>query len=126
MEFPEAWTASPAVLSDDTLDRVRQAARMINEAERPVIIAGHGILASGASEELKSLAEATGIPVITTLLGVSGFPGNHPLSMGMLGMHGMYWANLAVDQADLIIGLGMRFDGPGHRKGPLPSPPTHE
>ena len=110
VEFPEPWAASPAVLAEETLDRVRQAARMINEAERPVIIGGHGILASGASEELKSLAEATGIPVITTLLGVSGFPGNHPLSMGMLGMHGMYWANLAVDQADLIIGLGMRFD----------------
>ena len=110
VEFPEAWVASPTVLSEDTLDRVRQAARLINEAERPVIIGGHGIIASGASEELKSLAEATGIPVITTLLGVSSFPGNHPLSMGMLGMHGMYWANLAVDQADLVIGLGMRFD----------------
>ena len=59
---------------------------------------------------MKALAETTGIPVISTLLGLSGFPSNHPLSLGMLGMHGMYWSNLAVDQADLIIGLGIRFD----------------
>ena len=67
---------------------------MINQAERPVIIGGHGILASGATQELKALAETTGIPVINTLLGLSGFPRNHPLSLGMLGMHGMYWSNM--------------------------------
>jgi acetolactate synthase-1/2/3 large subunit len=109
-EFPKVQDHLRPPLPVETLERLGQAARLINEAQRPVIIGGHGILASGAGEELKALAETTGIPVITTLLGLSGFPGNHPLSLGMLGMHGMYWANIAVDQADLIIGLGMRFD----------------
>ncbi len=109
-EYPAKpmWTL-PAV-SEDTLEQVQQAARLINEAERPVIIGGHGILASGATAEILSLAETTGIPVINTLLGLSGFPRNHPLSLGMLGMHGMYWSNMVVDQADLVVGLGMRFD----------------
>ena len=110
-EFPQPAPA-PAVpeLSPDLLDNVRKAATLINEAERPVIIAGHGIVHSGAYEELRQLAEATGIPVINTLLGLSGFPRNHPQSLGMLGMHGMYWCNMVVDQADVLIGLGMRFD----------------
>ena len=99
-----------AALSPETLDNIKQAARLINEAERPLIIGGHGVVSSGATDELKDLAETTGIPVITTLLGLSGFPGNHPLNLGMLGMHGMYWSNLAVDQSDLLIGLAMRFD----------------
>ena len=110
LEFSDMDRGRNAPLSRETLQHVSEAARLINDAERPVIISGHGILASGAHEELRQLAETTGIPVITTLLGLSGFPGNHPLSLGMLGMHGMYWANLAVDQADLIIGLAMRFD----------------
>jgi len=109
-EYPQAPQDSRPVLSPETQARLSQAARLINEAQRPLIIAGHGIIASRASDELTALAEATGIPVITTLLGLSGFPGGHPLSLGMLGMHGMYWANIAVDQADLIVGLGMRFD----------------
>ena len=109
-EYPPIPEAAPAPVSPETLEQVPEAARLINTAERPVIISGHGILASGAVEELKALAEATGIPVINTLLGLSGFPRNHPLSLGMLGMHGMYWNNLVVDQADLIVGLGMRFD----------------
>ena len=102
------WTL-PAV-SEDTMEQVQKAARLINEAERPVIIGGHGILSSGATAEILALAETTGIPVINTLLGLSGFPRNHPLSLGMLGMHGMYWSNMVVDQADLVVGLGMRFD----------------
>ena len=110
VEFPEASTNERPPLSDETLEGIQQAARLINDAERPVIISGHGIIASGASAEVQTLAETTGIPVITTLLGLSGFPGNHPLNLGMLGMHGMYWANLAVDQADVIVGLAMRFD----------------
>ena len=101
---------SAAELSSETREQIQQAARLLNEAKRPVIIAGHGILASGASPELKELAETSRIPVITTLLGLGGFPGNHPQNLGMLGMHGMYWANMAVDQADVIAGLGMRFD----------------
>ena len=108
--FPEIKPLRMPELSEETRANLQSAARLINEAERPLIIAGHGVLASGGTKELQALAEATGIPVITTLLGLSSFPSGHPLSLGMLGMHGMYWANIAVDQADLIVGVGMRFD----------------
>ena len=108
--FPEITPLRMPELSEETRANLQSAARLINEAERPLIIAGHGVLASGGTKELQALAEATGIPVITTLLGLSSFPSGHPLSLGMLGMHGMYWANIAVDQADLIVGVGMRFD----------------
>ena len=110
IEFTEIVKPPADPLSAETLEAVQQAARLINQAQRPVIITGHGVLTSGANKEVERLAESTGIPVITTLLGLGGIPSNHPLSMGMLGMHGMYWNNMAVDQADLIIGLGMRFD----------------
>ncbi|MDE2938995.1 MAG: biosynthetic-type acetolactate synthase large subunit [Chloroflexota bacterium] len=109
-EYPDIPETTREPLSDETRADVERAARLINEAERPVLIAGHGVLASHAWEELIELAEATGIPVINTLLGLSSFPRNHPLSLGMLGMHGMYWSNIVVDQADLVVGLGMRFD----------------
>ena len=108
--FPEVTAIPVPEVTAEALEQLKVAARLINEAERPVIISGHGILTSGAHRELKALAERSGIPVITTLLGLGGFPGGHPLSMGMLGMHGMYWSNIAVDQADLIVGVGMRFD----------------
>ena len=108
--FPEITPLRMPELSEDTRANLQSAARLINEAERPLIIAGHGVLASGGAAELQALAEITGIPVITTLLGLSSFPSGHPLSLGMLGMHGMYWANIAVDEADLIVGVGMRFD----------------
>ncbi len=109
-EYPDFAEPAREPLSSETEQALEKAARLINEAERPVLIAGHGILASRAWEELMQLAEGTGIPVINTLLGLSSFPRNHPLSLGMLGMHGMYWSNLVVDQADLVVGLGMRFD----------------
>ena len=109
-EYPDIPEPAREPLSDETATDLERAARLINEAERPVLIAGHGVLASHAWEELVQLAEATGIPVINTLLGLSSFPRNHPLSLGMLGMHGMYWSNIVVDQADLVVGLGMRFD----------------
>ena len=108
--FPETEPRKAPELSEETRGNLHDAARLIAEAERPLIITGHGVLASGASKELQDLAEATGIPVITTLLGLSSFPSGHPLNLGMLGMHGMYWANIAVDEADLIVGIGMRFD----------------
>ena len=108
--YPPLPEPEPEPLTAATQEQVIKAARLINQAERPVLIAGHGILTSHAWEELKTLAETTGIPVINTLLGLSSFPRNHPLSLGMLGMHGMYWSNLVVDQADLVVGLGMRFD----------------
>ncbi len=109
-DYPDIPQPAPAPLSDETAAGVEKAARLINESERPVLIAGHGVLASHAWDELMELAEVTGIPVINTLLGLSSFPRNHPLSLGMLGMHGMYWSNLLVDEADLVVGLGMRFD----------------
>jgi len=91
-------------------EEVARAAELIQQAERPLILSGHGVVISGAYEELRELAENGNIPVITTLLGISGFPGSHPLYMGMPGMHGMYWNNIAISEADLIIGVGMRFD----------------
>ena len=109
-EFLEVTAPETPEVSEEAMERLKEAARLINEAERPLIISGHGVMTSGATKELLSLAERSGIPVITTLLGLGSFPGGHPLSMGMLGMHGMYWSNLSVDQADLIVGVGMRFD----------------
>jgi len=90
--------------------QIKKAARLINEAERPVILAGRGIIVSGAYNELRELAETAQVPVITTLLGISSFPESHVLSYGMLGMHGMAHANFAVSESDAIIAVGMRFD----------------
>ncbi len=90
--------------------QIKKAAKLIGEAQRPLIIAGRGIIISGAYAELKQLAEAVQIPVITTLLGIGCFPESHVLSFGMLGMHGMAYANMAVNAADLIVAIGMRFD----------------
>jgi len=89
---------------------IESAAIMINHAERPLILAGHGVLISGAEEELKTFVEKTGIPVASTLLGLSCFPSDHRLFTGMLGMHGNYGPNLLTNEADLIIAIGMRFD----------------
>ena len=91
-------------------NELAKAVELIEQAERPVIIAGHGVILSKAYDELLEFAEKTNIPVITTLLGISGFPGTHPLYMGMPGMHGMYWNNRAINETDLLIGIGMRFD----------------
>jgi acetolactate synthase-1/2/3 large subunit len=90
--------------------QVRRAAKLINEAEKPLIIAGRGVAISGAHRELKELAELGEIPVVTTLLGIGSFPEGHELSFGMPGMHGTAYANKAVDGADLLIAVGMRFD----------------
>jgi acetolactate synthase-1/2/3 large subunit len=90
--------------------QIKKAAKLINESNRPVIIAGRGVIISGAFPELKELAEKAQIPVITTLLGIGCFPEDHILSLGMIGMHGMAYANLAVHNSDLIIAIGMRFD----------------
>jgi acetolactate synthase-1/2/3 large subunit len=89
---------------------IESAAIMINHAERPLILAGHGILISGAEKELLQFAEKTGIPVAMTLLGLSAFPSGHRLCAGFLGMHGNYAANTLTNEADLIIAIGMRFD----------------
>ncbi|MCJ7521094.1 MAG: biosynthetic-type acetolactate synthase large subunit [Dehalococcoidia bacterium] len=90
--------------------QIKKAAKLIAESKRPVILAGRGVIISGAYEELRGLAEKAQIPVITTLLGISSFPEDHELSLGMMGMHGTAYANLAVDGSDLIISIGMRFD----------------
>ena len=90
--------------------QILKAAEVINNAHRPVILAGHGVIISRAFDELKELAEKAQIPVITTLLGISSFPTDHILNVGMPGMHGMAYASLAIDQADVVISLGARFD----------------
>ena len=90
--------------------QIKKAAKVISEANRPLIIAGRGVLISGASAELRELAEKAQIPVVNTLLGLGCFPRSHLLSLGMLGMHGLAHVNLALDAADLVIAIGMRFD----------------
>jgi len=90
--------------------KIDKAIKLIEESKKPVILAGHGIIISKAYDELLELAESAQIPVITTLLGISSFPENHLLSLSFPGMHGVAWASLALDQADLVIAIGSRFD----------------
>ena len=90
--------------------QIKKASALIQSAKRPVILAGHGVIISRAYDELKELAERAQIPVITTLLGISCFPEDHVLWTGWPGMHGMAYSSLALDESDLIIALGMRFD----------------
>ncbi|PSH04905.1 MAG: acetolactate synthase, large subunit, biosynthetic type [Acidobacteria bacterium] len=87
-----------------------EALKMINGSRRPVILAGHGILISEASQLLREFVERTHIPVAMTLLGIGSFPASHPLNLGMMGMHGEAWVNKAIQEADLLLALGMRFD----------------
>ena len=87
-----------------------EAARLINEAESPLLIAGRGVHISGAWDELFEFAEKLNAPVLNTLHGTSAFPRHHRLGYGMLGMHGMFWNNVATNEADVIVGIGMRFD----------------
>jgi len=89
---------------------ITQAAHSIAKAKKPVIVAGGGVISSGAYKELREFAEHAEIPVTMTLMGLGGFPGTHSLSLGMLGMHGTYYANKAVQESDLLIAIGMRFD----------------
>jgi acetolactate synthase-1/2/3 large subunit len=90
--------------------QLAEAAELVNKAERPVILAGHGISMSGAMLDLQLFAEASDIPVGLTLLGLGAIPHFHPLCLGMMGMHGEAWLNHAIQNADLLIALGMRFD----------------
>jgi acetolactate synthase-1/2/3 large subunit len=87
-----------------------QALELIHNAKRPVILAGHGILISGAMSEVREFAEKAGIPVALTLLGIGAFPAAHPLNLGMMGMHGEAWVNHTIQEADLLLAFGMRFD----------------
>ena len=90
--------------------QIKRAATTINEAHRPVIYVGGGAKISGASEEVRALAETIVAPVTMTLMGMGALPAEHPLSLGMLGMHGTKYANYAVTESDLIIAIGARFD----------------
>src|SRR5216117_4291671 len=103
-------TATGPGMTPSLEDGVREAARLIAAAERPLLMIGHGVILSSAYPEVRALAEKTGIPVITTLLGISAFPESHPLFLGMPGMHGEVRVNRAIQHADLIVGIGLRFD----------------
>ncbi|HET6611134.1 MAG TPA: biosynthetic-type acetolactate synthase large subunit [Kofleriaceae bacterium] len=87
-----------------------RAAKLINAAERPILLCGHGVIMAGASAAVRKLAETANIPVALTLLGLGGFSPSHPLCLGMMGMHGEAWVNTAIQRADLLIACGMRFD----------------
>ena len=92
------------------LEEFEHAIELINGAKRPVILAGQGVIKSGATELLIQFAEKTRIPVTPTLLGLGGFPASHPLNLGMMGMHGEAWVNTAIQESDLLLAFGMRFD----------------
>jgi acetolactate synthase-1/2/3 large subunit len=106
-EIPYPRRRVPAQVPAADLER---ATEWIDQAERPVILVGHGVVISGAMEQVREFAEKTQIPVALTLLGLGAFPAQHPLSLGMMGMHGEAYANRAVQGADLLIAFGMRFD----------------
>jgi len=91
-------------------EQVRQVAAAIKLARRPIIYAGGGIISGNASDELRDLAHSTGIPVAMTVMGLGAFPNDDPLSLDMLGMHGSVYANYAINEADLVLALGVRFD----------------
>jgi acetolactate synthase-1/2/3 large subunit len=102
-----ASATAKAVALQKSLDN---ASTLLARAKKPVILAGHGILKSGATAEVRQLAETAHIPVAMTLLGIGSLPAHHPLNLGMMGMHGEAWVNEAIQEADLLIALGMRFD----------------
>ncbi len=91
-------------------EHLEEALSLINSAKRPVILAGHGLIRAGATGALLEFVQRTDIPVALTLLGLGTFPASHPRSLGMMGMHGEAWVNTAIQEADLILALGMRFD----------------
>ncbi|HET9086098.1 MAG TPA: biosynthetic-type acetolactate synthase large subunit [Acidobacteriaceae bacterium] len=105
---PAAYRPHPMLRADSA--SMRQALELLRTAKRPVLLAGHGILHSHALEQVRTLAERAQIPVACTLLGLTAFPASHPLNLGMMGMHGESWVNHAIQQADLLIACGMRFD----------------
>ncbi len=108
MSAPKAARPHPMLRTDSTA--FHQAAELIKTAKKPVILAGHGIVESGAQAEVLAFAEARQIPIASTLLGLGAIPAGHPLSLGMMGMHGESWVNNAIQEADLLLAFGMRFD----------------
>ena len=105
---PKPYRPHPMLKVEDS--GLAAAAELIRNAKKPVILAGHGVMESGAMEQVRTLAERAQIPVGLTLLGIGGFPASHPLCLGMMGMHGESWVNNAIQEADLLIACGMRFD----------------
>ncbi len=105
---PAAYRPHPMLCAESS--SIRQAIELIRTAKRPLILAGHGITHSGAEAQVLAFAERQQIPVASTLLGLGSFPTHHPLSLGMMGMHGESWVNHAIQQADLLLAFGMRFD----------------
>jgi acetolactate synthase-1/2/3 large subunit len=105
---PRPYRPHPMLHVDEA--GLKHAAELIRNAKRPVILAGHGVSESGAMEQLCTLAERAQIPVALTLLGLGNFPASHPLNLGMMGMHGESFVNTAIQEADLLIACGMRFD----------------
>lgn len=95
---------------EPNMRQIKLAADLLNNAKKPLMLVGHGVLISGAEKEVCGFVEKTGMPVAATLLGLSAFPTGHPQYVGMLGMHGNYGANLLTNQADVILAVGMRFD----------------
>ncbi len=91
-------------------EEYERAIELIEAAERPLILAGHGVMMSGGMQALRDFVEKTQIPVAMTLLGIGGLPASHPLNLGMMGMHGEAWVNAAIQEADLLLAFGMRFD----------------
>lgn len=110
-EYPETVSLPGYKIHDNNVaPELEEAARLIDNAQRPLIIAGHGIVLGNAETELLTLIEKARIPVVTTLLGISSIPETHPLCLGMAGMHGEAYTNLALSEADVIVSLGSRFD----------------
>jgi len=105
---PHAYRPHPMLRAESS--SIREAVELIQQSQRPIILAGHGIVESGAEKEVIAFAEAHQIPIASTLLGLGAIPAAHPLSLGMMGMHGESWVNNAIQQADLLLAFGMRFD----------------
>ncbi|SEF54733.1 acetolactate synthase, large subunit [Bryocella elongata] len=108
MSKPKPYRPHPMLSAEDT--SIREALALVKAAKRPVILAGHGIVESGAQREVIQFAETLQIPIASTLLGLGAIPAAHPLQLGMMGMHGESWVNNAIQQADLLLAFGMRFD----------------
>jgi len=105
---PHAYRPHPMLKAESS--SIKQAIELIKAAKKPVILAGHGIVESGAEREVIAFAESQNIPIASTLLGLGAIPAAHPLQLGMMGMHGESWVNNAIQQADLLLAFGMRFD----------------
>jgi acetolactate synthase-1/2/3 large subunit len=108
MSKPKPYRPHPMLRAES--HSIREAIALIQQAKKPVILAGHGIVESGAEAEVLAFAESQNIPIATTLLGLGCIPAAHPLQLGMMGMHGESWVNNAIQQADLLLAFGMRFD----------------